>query len=350
MDDYDSYDTDESEDEDEQYKNKIQELPLEKFYAILDNKNDLDYTPTVCPGQMQTDVIIGEKLSNICRKVEYKLKYFSDIKRECNAIPDEKFCEYFNYWLGNEVRNMNTNSSKVMGIASTFNMLAPVFVYSGCTCKKDNFTNAEFSKCKQFFDFTENLESINNIKNKFATLDDNFYCTYIKKAVNEYNKIMMDGLCKNNSCVYYAEFQGFKNRYNELFSSLNSKCWNELPCLENEQGKYEPPCKPPSYRDPQKEDLNTQLPHTEGSDSKRTKHVLITSVFTVLLMSAFSFILYKFTPFESWLHSKIDRIKRIKQNIYKEVSKDKFGDSREYLNSNSENQKINIRYNPVQNS
>ncbi|SBT51488.1 PIR Superfamily Protein [Plasmodium ovale wallikeri] len=318
MDDYGSYVTDESEDEDEQYKNKIRELPLEEFYAVLDNENDLDYTPTVCPGQMQTDVDIGEKLSNLCRKVEYKLKHFSDIKSVCNTIPDKKFCDYFNYWLGNEVRNINTNSNKVMGIANTFNMIASSLVYNGCTCKKGNFTNAQFSKCKQFFDFTENLEGINNIKNKFTTSDDNFYCTYIKKAVNEYNKIMMDGLCKNNSCVYYAEFQGFKNRYNELYSSLNSKCWNDLPCLVNEQGKYEPPCKPPSYGDPQMARLNTQLPHTEGSDSESTNHALITSVCTVLLMSAFTFILYKFSPFGSWLHHKVLKKKNALDNIDEE--------------------------------
>ncbi|SBT51485.1 hypothetical protein POVWA2_062170 [Plasmodium ovale wallikeri] len=165
-------------------------------------------------------------------------------------------------------------------------------------------------------DCTENSEFLNDLKNK----DDELHklgCNL--PNIYRYANLLLTSINNPNMCAFMNDWLNEK----KIEHTLNGKNYEKNGLWEKYIEKV-------------------WIILEENSDPEPWCTRIHPSSSTTMIVS--------FTPFESLLHSKMNRIKRIKQNIYKEVSQDKFGDSHEYLNSNTENQKINIRYHSAQNS
>lgn len=225
--------------------------------------------------------------------MEYKLKYLFDIKSQCNGLHDEQICEYFNYWLANEINKINPNSNNISGIAQACNIGYTAFVKRNCSYKVDQFKNNDFPKMKEFFDYTENLKAIDEKVQEFTLLTGVFYCAYINKAVNKYNEVIKNGSCHNSDCTYYNELRRFKEQFNSHYESLNKKCSGKINCIRKEKEEFESLCAPLPDNSSQHSQTYSQLSETPGNNSMSIQNVIITIVCTILLIGFFFLFLYK---------------------------------------------------------
>ncbi|SBT72897.1 PIR protein [Plasmodium ovale] len=325
----------------EQYDNKISELPLNKFYSALNNNDHVSYTPKLCKSYIQTGASDGENFYQLCTKLEYKLSYHSDIK-ELSKIPDNKLCNYFNYWLGDQISRINNSSSNVTQIGQAFNMAYIAFVKNSCSCQTEKFRKDNFSHMKMFFDFSENLEAIDLKEDGFNTLFGGFYCDYINKAVNKYNEIIENDSCKENSCTYYDELQGFKEKYNTHYISLNGKCSGRIQCIKKTKMEFESTCTPLPDKSSRLGDAQEPLHQEEDSKHMSKANAMITLFCTILSICFLLFCLYKFTPFGSWLRPKIFRKKRVLDDLQDDEQQFLNGNVNGNINFN--NSRYNIAY------
>ncbi|SBT02839.1 PIR Superfamily Protein [Plasmodium ovale curtisi] len=332
--------------EENSYDVTIKELPLNKFYGALDNDNHNDYTPRLCSGLKNSSSQDKEPFAELCKKIEFKLKYLSDIKNQCNGVPDEKVCEYFNYWLGNEIYKIDFNSNSISGIAHACNLGYIALANKQCSYTPDKFKNKDFKKMKEFFDYTENLEAIDKMVNEFNALAGVFYCNYINKAANAYNAIIIRGTCEDNSCAYINEFRVFKEKYITYYNSLNAKCFNKIQYLMNSKGGLELPCELKSDKFPKDQTIDAQLLQSEDNNHMSITIVSIASVCTILLISFFLLFLYKFTPFGSSLNQLI-RKGIISKEIIDEETGYTFLHKSETQGLNFDDNKYNIAYNSL---
>ncbi|SBS94949.1 PIR Superfamily Protein [Plasmodium ovale curtisi] len=325
----------------EQYDNKISELPLSKFYSALNNNNHVNYTPKLCKGYIQTRASDGEKFYELCAKLEYKLLYHSDIK-ELSNVPDNKLCDYFNYWLGDQISMINNTSSNVTQIGQAFNMAYLVYVNNSCSCQTEKFRKKNFSHMKFFFDFSENLEAIDLKKDEFNTLFGGFYCDYINKAVNKYNEIIENDSCKENTCTYYDELQGFKDKYNTHYLSLNDKCSGRIQCIKKTKVEFESTCTPLPDISARHGYSQEELHQEEDNKNMSKTNAIITLFCTILSIFFLLFYLYKFTSFGSWLHPKICRKKTVLDDLQDDEHHFLNGTANGNINFN--NNRYNIAY------
>ncbi|SBT59528.1 PIR Superfamily Protein [Plasmodium ovale wallikeri] len=332
--------------EENSYDVIIKELPLNKFYTALDNDNHNDYTPRLCSGLENSSSEDKEPFAELCKKIEFKLKHLSHIKDQCNGVPDEQVCEYFNYWLGNEIYKIGFNSNSISGIAHACNLGYTALASKKCSYIPDKFKNKDFKKMKEFFDYTENLEAIDKMAKEFTVLNDVFYCDYINKAVKAYNEIKIRGTCEDNSCAYINEFRVFKEKYNTYYNSLNAKCFNKIQCLMNSKGGFEPPCVLKSDKFSKDQLIGAQLLQSEDDNHMSITNVSIASVCTVLLIGFFLLFLYKFTPFGSSLNQLI-RKGIIKKETIDEETRYTFLHNSENKGLNFDDSKYNIAYNSL---
>lgn len=188
---------------------------------------------------------------------------------------------------------INNSSSNVTQIEQAFNMAYLVYVKNPCSCKTAKFRKDNFLHMKYFYDFSENLEAINLKEDEFNTLFGDFYCDYINKAVNKYNEIIENDSCKENTCTYYDELQGFKDKYNTHYLSLNEKCSGRIQCIKKTKLEFESTCKPLL-------DISARLGYSqEGLQQEEdNKHMsktnaIITLFCTILSIFFLLFCLYK---------------------------------------------------------
>lgn len=271
----------------------MKKLPLNNFYAILDNNTDYVIAENnICNGYVSTSYPNANEFHELCRRLVYKLKNFSGIKAQCTNIQKEKFCDYLNYWLGNQIININPKSNNIKLIGNLFDVISTTFVEEKCTCKTDKFSNHSFTKMKEFFDYTENIEGINNLNESLKTLRGGYYCNYILKAVKSYNEIIEKDSCPDNSCEYYAELENFRTKFFHLLTSLKSKCPNDIniSCIRITKEKYHESCTTlkHTYGDSQNASPNDQ--HTGDSNSVVK---IVTSVCVLSGLFFLSSILYK---------------------------------------------------------
>ncbi|SBT59544.1 PIR Superfamily Protein [Plasmodium ovale wallikeri] len=328
--------------EEKPYDTIIKELPLNKFYAALDNDNHTNYTPKLCSGLQQSSSEDKDSFFDLCKKLEFKLNNFLNIKEQCNGIPDEQVCEYFNYWLGNEINEIDPNSNNVSAIEFACNLSYTALAKQECSYSAGKFKNKDFLNMKNFFHYTENLEAIYKIPHEFTILNDTFYCDYINDSVKKYNDIIKNGSCQNINCTYYNELIRFKEKFIAYYVSLNKKCSGTIKCIRKSKEEFESLCAPLPGSSAQHNQTYSQLPETPGDNSMSIPNVIIAVVCTILLIGFFFLFLYKFSPFGSWLRPKIGRKKRILDDI--EDNEDEYLNNSVDININSNNNRYNITY------
>ncbi|SBT51494.1 PIR Superfamily Protein [Plasmodium ovale wallikeri] len=314
------WDMDPDENSEDNTKNELMnKLPLNNFYTILDKEADYDTSiQNMCTGYVDNKSPNIDTRREFCYKLVYKLKNFDGIKSQCSNIENEKYCDYINYWLGDQIKNHNYQTTDINLIENLFDVLSAGFIDTKCSSKRDKIGKDKFPKMKEFFDYTENLNGIDKLENTLNTLNGGYYCTYILNAVKSYNKIIEKELCMDTSCEYYEELENFKNKFIELQDSLGKKWASDMdkPCIQISKGTYHESCKTfkHTYGDFQRASTNNQ--HTGDSNSMIK---IVTPMCVLSGLFFLSFILYKFTPFGSWVDQRISRKKKIWDNTEEEI-------------------------------
>ncbi|CAG9480875.1 unnamed protein product [Plasmodium vivax] len=303
--------TSETEDEEEEefnsHKTVFKELPLNKFYAILNNyNNDTDNLQRFCTSYIVTQSLNGVDCFNFCKKFIYKFKNFPSIKKQCTGIEDKEFCNYFNYWLGGQLLRIGAQSYNVSMFIRIFNMLSSQNYIPGCNCKSDKIASSDFKKMKEFFDYAENLEGINNSAEILKNIPGDIYCYYIAKAVNEYNKVISDGSCVEKTCAFNEEMEHFKKKFLSYQSSFRTRCPSNIniPCIQISKKEYDKSC-PSGTTVNNPSQAAAHMPDQQEYGTSDNSKTLITTSASAAVGSIFtSLILYKFTPLRDLLGRK----------------------------------------------
>ncbi|KMZ93713.1 hypothetical protein PVMG_05297 [Plasmodium vivax Mauritania I] len=282
-------------------KTVFKELPLNKFYAILNNyKNQEDAPQSLCSGYIITNIPKGHVCLNFCKKFMYKIKHFSSIKEQCKEIKENEFCNYFKYWLGEQLLRIDAHIDNISQFRQIFNTFSSLLNIPGCTCKIDEISGPYFKKMKKFSDYAKNLESINNSqKTDFKNMPDDIYCYYIAKAVSEYNKVISDGSCASTSCAFKEELERFKGKFINYQDSFRTRCPSNIiiPCIQISKDLYHTSC-PSGTTVNSSSQTAADMPAEQEDGGSDNSNTLATTSASAAVGTIFtSLILYKVTDY-----------------------------------------------------
>lgn len=274
----------------------MDKLPLNKFYKIINNESTIDIGAAACKAYEHYQTGKEVPLYKLCMKLQHKLFKFSGVKHQCNDIADEKFCDYINYWLRDQMYKIDANSYGVIFLETIFNMFKSYLPDPNCSYNKYDLQKNDFLIKKQLHDYRENLKSIKNILTKKSSfnLEDTAYVQYLQESINFYNQIIQSGTCKKSNCGYYAELQLFKNEVNDSnFLSLIKRNNYIIPCLKVSPDVYEEPCLFPKFISRLSTVSDDTSHGTDDESSNGTPSTIITAVGTIVGIFPILFILYR---------------------------------------------------------
>ncbi|SCO72139.1 hypothetical protein PVC01_070041700 [Plasmodium vivax] len=185
-------------------------------------------------------------------------------------------------------------------------MLSSQDYIPGCKCKSDKIASSDFKKMKEFFDYAENLEGINNSAEILKNIPGDIYCYYIAKAVNEYNKVISDESCVNNECSFKEELDCFKEKFIRYQKSFRMKCSDiiSIPCIQISKDLYHMPCPLGETVNPPSQSAADMSGQQEYGTSDNSKTLITTSASAAVGTIFTSLILYKFTPLRNLIGMK----------------------------------------------
>lgn len=245
-----------------------------------------------------------------CQKLIHYLKYI----KEYPAIVDKKIgCKYFNYMLMDELQKISHSCGRTKECYNTM-----IYEYSnkthGIDICKGNIE--EFNKV--IFDKFQKIDSLYDIFYKFTSTQEeggSEKCDLGKKCSEQYYTLI--NICDQNSNI------GFCMALDKFRDSYNFHMKNESECDKVPRYLYSP----------------------FGTERRRTFSI---SLITMFAMSTILFIVYKFTPVYSWLHSILRKKSKIRNDLYEESRNLKNNDN--IKKNNSKNSPLNIQYHSSENS
>ncbi|SBS99975.1 PIR Superfamily Protein [Plasmodium ovale curtisi] len=319
------------------------ELNTEIIHKELESNVDLDNSKQFC--QYVTSISKNYPgIEEVCWEVASHLHHIGK-----NIVDDntaEKYCSYLKYFLYDKIIK-NYDVSKYSLIISYFHIPWNTIISDGYFTKKDScrplFPNNNlyyYDKWKEIFDYCTNY---NYIREKLSAKDvcAKSYCQYIDRNKDLYTEFMT--VCTiedDNNCTPFLK-----------------------DCRKNNPSKILdlPECE--EYKRSRDDRLNTADEVTEqelltgGSDSQKASFDLSTSmstpspsysnsailtIFPTLAVLGTSLLMYKLTPFGSWLRPHLQRMTKISNSSNKEGRQSPY--ETEYNDINSNDVSYNIAY------
>ncbi|SBT52606.1 PIR Superfamily Protein [Plasmodium ovale wallikeri] len=257
-------------------KTLLDKLPLNNFYNILDNDENVTTSQTDCIEFKSYQNNKRYNLFNLCLNFQHKIVNSQGVREQNTGISNDKLCEYFKYWISNKFYETGADNKNSSHFQDLFNNFSNKITGTICQYENDNLEEKIFQIKKQFHDYAENLQSIKNIftEKEKLTSEESTYINYLKKGVDYYNSIMLGRTCKGRS----------------------------LPCLKTEQGEIEKPCwlpeDSPLTSAESSSDSNSSDEHGDGTSS-----TMYAAVGTLAALLPSFHILQRFTPMGSWIRS-----------------------------------------------
>ncbi|SBT55604.1 PIR Superfamily Protein [Plasmodium ovale wallikeri] len=257
-------------------KTLLDKLPLNNFYNILDNDENVTTSQTDCIEFKSYQNNKRYNLFNLCLNFQHKIVNSQGVREQNTGISNDKLCEYFKYWISNKFYETGADNKNSSHFQDLFNNFSNKITGTICQYENDNLEEKIFQIKKQFHDYAENLQSIKNIftEKEKLTSEESTYINYLKKGVDYYNSIMLGRTCKGRS----------------------------LPCLKTEQGEIEKPCwlpeDSPLTSAESSSDSNSSDEHGDGTSS-----TMYAAVGTLAALLPSFHMLQRFTPMGSWIRS-----------------------------------------------
>ncbi|VUZ99642.1 PIR protein [Plasmodium vivax] len=239
-------------------------------------------------------------------------RYLKHINHEYKNIDVNEKCEFLNYWINS---NINVIKPDVIDTSNLFNKIISGFNEKLNSEIKICMESMKHIKKEELIDLKILMDLFGNFA-KFMKINEekDVDCSFGEKCVKSYME-SLDKCKDNNNTKFCNILDMFYKYYNE-----------EAPKIGycNNVQKYLPPVK--GY-------LNA------------VSYAVI-AVFTIPILSSIVFLLYKFTPLQSWIRARTEKTKLLK-NLYE----DNFELQENYKpnESNTRNNRYNLAYNAVLN-
>ncbi|SBS80950.1 PIR Superfamily Protein [Plasmodium ovale curtisi] len=329
-------------------------LPSYIFYDNLDiglpndDNNDKDYWDFIRKSEIKHTKVLDILLRGF---------YYTCYMRSGRYLYSKRW-DYLYYWMGDKVINNLKGSASFRDVMFTLNAVKT-------KCDGNNpydenifgITIEQFKKLKKVFDYLENYGSILQ-KIGYSSTD----CTLeLKKHVDDSFK---------NYNIVKTECGGKVNeQYCKMFQELVDKYQNdelrELTCNGTKDPSQSVEDENVQYKEVQSHLTGRQESQLqsgfEGETQDRSMHGghipnnssfdnVMPIFFPILGIFCVFFILYKFTPFGTWLDVKLLRTKVIQYDIDSKETEELLENTYEFSSTNKENKEHHVVYYPIQNS
>ncbi|SBS91869.1 PIR Superfamily Protein [Plasmodium ovale curtisi] len=269
----------------------LQLLPSKKFYNKLDTLENIycfvhsEKERTI--KDIKSKLNVYEHIVNYSDKIVNVLCKTSTLdaeNSECN-----EHCNYLFYWIGDilfdKLIDVNLFSAITNELHTLMNSVSPKHK---CNCKFSfiGFNKENFNEIKEAYFYYKNHNYINSILQHYngRCVDD--YNNYLHESYNKYHKVYE--ACKNlNSEIYCNQLKGKDSIYSG----------EKLPALTC--GRVE---KPSEHQALSNQGLVLEPPQEIPDNASTSKSLIFVSFFFPILGIMF-LLLYKFTPFGSWMRS-----------------------------------------------
>ncbi|SBT73182.1 Plasmodium vivax Vir protein, putative [Plasmodium ovale] len=266
--------------------------------------------------------------------------------------------DYLYYWMGNKIINNLGDSVSFRDVMFTLKA-----VKSKCDEKNPydenifGITTEEFKKLKKVYDYFENYSTIFE-KIGYNSTD----CTLeLKKHVDDsfqnYNIVKAECAGKVNE-HYCKMFQELVKKYEKDDLKKLTCNGTKNPTASSEDERVQ-------YREVQSRGTGLHEPHlqtdSEGRIQDRSMHGghisnnssfdnVMPILFPIFGIFCVFFILYKFTPFGTWVNVKLLRKKVIQYDIDSKETEELLENTYEFSSTNKENKEHYVVYYPIENS
>ncbi|SBT02660.1 PIR Superfamily Protein, partial [Plasmodium ovale curtisi] len=335
--------------------NLLNECRLFESYDKFNSDDNNKLHDTECEDILIPLYDTEEENMVLCNKLLKILPNFSSYK-VTSGFSSSKHCEYFNFWLNDQVI-INKIELQVVNFIHTDLKKKPDYIPNLHECTFDIFSTklSDLEIINKLYIFTENIDLIKSfIVAKDADEDSYDTCRgYLQGFADLYNNNVKKCQGNSESSMFCNKLREFRRLYeNELlykFPLLNG----DLPSLYNTQNTVLDSRNSQSLSQTSHQ-ITASLPypvegHVPDGTSSSTKYIFVGVIVAALLGSFFtSFILYKFTPFGALLDSRIRRKKNMWCNMDEETHK--FLHSHKTQKIYSDKKRYSIKYHSVGNS
>ncbi|SBT73819.1 PIR protein [Plasmodium ovale] len=306
--------------------------------------------------KLKNDFQTYPQIYDFCRSLTGNLDNFDKLKSD-GLFGDDR-CRYLNFWINDRLIGMGLDMKsrdfpriigKIIDLFTDFKMYE-----KNCNYDFYHIHSDDYKKMRKLYNYIMDYEIIKYYTNG----ENNYECNtknvdYIKDGINAYNDIKRD--CEQNNQKYYCiamrDFEKLGNK-DDLLKLQCKKIKSEFPSEgahkdQLQQGQHD------SQGAYHSEGLHVQgnrmESETSDSHSLSAFEIVMSLFFPFLGLICIFFILYKFTPFGSWLNSNVLRKKKISHNLHEddEVAEYILDNAYSHMNTPYQSNLHQVGYNPI---
>ncbi|SBT84839.1 PIR protein [Plasmodium ovale] len=296
----------------------FKKTPLFNFYKELDSVDP-------CESDSITYCISGEEFNtenkvirDLYNKLVTNLKNISN--RDRNLFGDIYYdeihmCTYLKYWFLDRILKDNMNGSQVIQFFKILEKKKGENIFPKSDCEFFSMKMNEIKEIKLLYDYYifydkcegEKSDIINEIyKSK--------YCKYVRNANFVYDKEKL--LCEDdNLSGHCKEFNKYIKNFIDVYEYSSFSCNDEIRIEESGDHPDSETYRRPEtiWFDDLQRDSQFEHSYNSPSDNPNTRGSTIPTVLSFSFVGIFCtlFLLYKFTPFRSLLHTRLGIIKNM---------------------------------------
>ncbi|SBT55214.1 PIR Superfamily Protein [Plasmodium ovale wallikeri] len=275
-----------------------------------------------------------EKINDSCI---HFLKYLKYLKENISLHQKTGYCKFLNYTLNINLQNYLKNTQRTLNFYKMLNTEYPSQDYYIEVCEN------EIRYIEKFV--LGNIETLYNLYDNFgkyksgSTSGNLSQCYYANACASIYNNCIKTCEVKYDE-LFCAKLKAFKEEYNAELTPGKS-CYNEKNVLSYPENNSTLDTVHSSWR-------HESHVLVGGSKFNSLGNNMITPIVTLLIIPITLFMLYKYTPFGSWLRPKIKRMNKTWNNINEE-NDELLIDNSQIYQINSQGKNYHITYNSTQN-
>ncbi|SBT58314.1 PIR Superfamily Protein [Plasmodium ovale wallikeri] len=339
-----TYTLDKFAEQDSEFKNATLYKMYNRFLNTCNNYDGVTYGYEYCPleqyegiSSLSLKMFISKVLTNLIRMSYNKMISFVGIN-----FDEEQVCTNFKYWFLDYILYREYNDTDIKILFQKLDENKEKFVESNCEFYTMKLN--EIKIMKKVYDYYAFYHAYNREHEKIIEgISKSKYCEYIKSGIlysDYYNSTCTKSHYSDKSLC--KEFNNYiKNHIMFEENTLSSiKCVGDQSFLfEDEQLEYKFPEDKQLLvdEDTEVDSQTTEDPGLTGSSMATVLPVSFVGTFSVL------FLLYKFTPFRSFLYPQIQKMNNLWKNEDQETEELLINNyETEYFDS--ENKEYNITY------
>ncbi|SBT55303.1 PIR Superfamily Protein [Plasmodium ovale wallikeri] len=336
-------------------------LPLFRIYNKIDSYSMRKPKDSICSHHINKSFSHSDSILSVCENVENIFINSNSILALFPEVNINKYCKHLNFYIYEKIKNITTENN-YEEFYKALNEANIKYILNHDNCNITNFKNNEegYNKKKELFFRSEILQWIKIKYDKTFSGDETFCNNYLKDCAKFYNENIKNEYCKLAK-LHGNEIKSFLTNFRETKKFLGDKRVNIT--IDDTHLPQESICAPdPEIKLSEQESnsltsdesmisssghSNTEVSPVDSanSDTDKTLEILLSISTGIVLVFP---ILYKFTPFGTWLHN---RLRANKGKIDLEAKTEEFNiDNFENEDITSYSDIYNINYHSSRNS